>query len=139
MNPTNPTNPTNQICKTIQEALANRKDIKIATVFGSASRGMLGPESDIDIAVAAEKPLELEEKIALHHLLARKLAREVDLIDLQAVSGVILQQALCAGHFVRKDSSLMAFLLKKMWYNQEDMMPLTRMILSQRAYRFAYE
>ena len=42
------------------------------------------------------------------------------LVDLQAVSGVILQQALCTGTvLVKKPTLLHAELLKKMWYNQK--------------------
>lgn len=62
--------------------------------------------------------------------------REVDLIDLQANSGVILQQVLCEGKIILKKSvELYAALIRKMWYNQADEMPNVRMIWEQRRKR----
>ncbi len=61
----------------ITKALNDFPDIKVAILFGSATRDRLTPDSDIDIAVAGEQPLALEMKATLvahlsqrvHHVL----------------------------------------------------------------------
>jgi hypothetical protein len=69
--------------------------------------------------------------------LEESLARDIDIIDLNAVNGHILQKALCSGDIIIKKSvPLLAFLLKKMWYNQIDMMPKTIMIMENQVKRF---
>ena len=89
--------------------------------------------SDVDIAVAGGRVFSAEEKVRLSQALSHALKREVDLVDLQAISGLILQQALCRGLIVKNDDhALYAGLLKRLWYNQADMMPYVRRILEQR-------
>jgi len=62
------------------------------------------------------------------------LKKEVDLVDLQDVSGLILEQALCKAVIVKNDDhELYARLLKRLWYNQADMMPYVKQILAQRS------
>lgn len=120
----------------ILDVLKGFPEILVAILFGSAARGRLMPSSDIDIGVAALRTLTLERKLELHEALARVLPNEVDLVDLQEVNGPILQQALCRGVLLKSSSPVYAALIRKMWFNQADMMPLTRMILRKQAQRF---
>lgn len=102
------------IIKAVETVLENYPEILFALVFGSAVKHRLTPLSDIDIAVAAERPLSYPQKIALMLSLSESLSREIDLIDLRTVDGLILQQALCTGVVVKKDSTaLYAELIKK--------------------------
>ena len=102
-------------------------DIRFAVVFGSVARGRAIAGSDLDIAVAAKRELSTDRKYVIIQALEDACGMEIDLIDLQAVSGVILQQALCTGTvLVKKSMMLHVGLLKKMWYNQEDVMPMVR-------------
>ena len=78
----------------ILHVLAQFPQVHIAYLFGSAVRHRLTSTSDIDIAVAADTKLPLETRLALAAQLAQALHREVDLIDLQDVTGEILQQSL---------------------------------------------
>ncbi len=126
------------IKKIIARVLSDYPEIEVALLFGSAARDRLTPGSDVDIAVAASDPLPLGRRCELTLSLSAALGREVDLVDLQAISGPLLQVALCEGVVVKKTSALIfAELLKKMLYNQEDMMPNYRMILEARSRRFA--
>ncbi|CAN2042047.1 DNA polymerase III subunit beta [Candidatus Magnetomoraceae bacterium gMMP-15] len=128
-----------EIIKRIKQILENYPEIFAATLFGSAVKNRLKPDSDIDIAVAARQPLSYEQKIDLFLALSKVLPREIDLIDLQAVAGPILQNALCKGIVVKKTSTvLFAELIKKMWYNQADMMPYSMMIMKKHCERFIY-
>ena len=121
----------------IQKVFKEFPEIEIVTLFGSASKGQLQQKSDVDIAVAAKKKLSNEIRTDIYMALEASLARDIDIIDLNAVNGHILQKALCSGDIIIKKSiPLLAFLLKKMWYNQIDMMPKTIMIMENQVKRF---
>ena len=120
----------------ILEVLSGFPEIVVVVLFGSATRDRLTPTSDIDIGVAAAKTLPVERKLEIHAALARRLPHEVDLVDLQAVAGPILQQVLCKGVLLKSSAPLYAALIRRMWFNQADMMPLTRMILRKQTQRF---
>jgi predicted nucleotidyltransferase len=111
--------------------------LKLVILFGSAAKGRLTPHSDVDIAVAADFVLSFEEKTDLMIRFSEALHREVDLIDLNAVSGPILQEVFGSGQIiVKKSTSLLVNLLKKMWYHQADMMPYINMIVKEQLKRF---
>ncbi len=123
----------------IRHVLEAYPQIQFATLFGSAARDQLTERSDIDIAVAAQTALSLDNRIELADRLTQALHREVDLIDLQSVSGTILEQSLCHGRLVfKKDAVLYAELIKRLWFSQADMMPYTRRILAERRRRFLH-
>ena len=129
--------PLNIINDKIREVLGKFPQIVFATVFGSAASGRITSLSDVDIAIAGERELPYETKIDLCVSLSKALNHEVDLIDLHAVSGLILKEALCSGTIIhRENPAIYAGLLKKMWYNQQDMMPHYRRILKNNCERF---
>jgi len=126
-----------KIINTLKDILKQFPEIQIVTLFGSAVSNRLKPTSDLDIAVAAQLPLSFDQKYDLMKALTDVFVREIDLIDLQSVAGTILQEALCTGIIVKKNSVMLFYqLIKKMWLNQADMMPLTRMIIINRCKRF---
>ena len=121
----------------IKKVFKKFPEIEIVTLFGSASKGQLQQDSDIDIAVAANRKLSSEMRTDIYMALEQSLARDIDIIDLNAVNGLILQKALCSGDIIIKKSiPLLARLLKKMWYDQTDMMPKTMMIMENQVKRF---
>jgi putative transposase len=112
-------------------------EVRFCTLFGSAGRGRMTAHSDVDIAVAAEQKLPAETRSRLAAALSDRLGREVDLIDLQDVAGLILEQALCHSKVVKNaDHLLYVRLLKRLWYHQADMVPYIRRILEQRSSRW---
>jgi predicted nucleotidyltransferase len=123
----------------ILRVLEQFPEVKIAFLFGSAARGQLTSRSDIDVAVAAETKLPLETRLAMASQLSKALHREVDLIDLQDVTGEILQQSLCQStNLLQKDAELYARLMQRLWFDQADMMPYRRRILAERRRRFLH-
>jgi predicted nucleotidyltransferase len=121
----------------LRQALEAFPEIRLAILFGSAVEGRLKPDSDLDIAVAAECELPVEDRLVIQDRLASTAGREIDLLDLQAVSGAILQQALSRSQLlIIKDHTLYGNLISRMLFNQADMMPLTRRILDERRRRF---
>ncbi len=125
---------TKDIVQNIERILDDFPDVRFCTLFGSAGKGRMTAQSDVDIALAGEQKMPVEARARLSLALSSALGREVDLVDLQDVSGLILEQALCKGRVVKNaDHSLYARLLKRLWYNQADMMPYIRRILEQRS------
>jgi uncharacterized protein len=123
----------------IKKVLEHHPQISLAILFGSHATGRATVTSDLDLAVAAERPLLAEEKISLIDALALHFGCPIDIIDLTAVSGPILQQALCKGRILlNKRPSLYAQLMLKLWYNQADFMPYYNRTLRKRVEAFAH-
>lgn len=128
-----------EIQEKILQVLGAFPAIKIAYVFGSAARDRLTSRSDVDVAVAADTRLSMQTRIELITQLSQALHREVDVVDLQAVNGEIVQQSLCHGvPILRQDTALHAQILSRMWFHEADMMPYIRRILAERRQRFFY-
>ncbi len=71
-----------------------RFGVVYAVVFGSAARGELRADSDIDIAVAAEGPLSSEMRYGIINAISGISGRPIDLVDLKTARGVLLARAL---------------------------------------------
>ena len=122
----------------VRAAMAGHDEIQIAFVFGSVARNSEGPGSDLDIGVAAAAPVTAEQKLALMDALAMAFGRPVDIVDLSTAPVPVLRQALTTGVCIlKKDINLYANLLRKLWYDQADLMPNYEMILRRRRERFA--
>jgi predicted nucleotidyltransferase len=117
----------------IAEYLAGYPDIRLAILFGSLARGRARAHSDLDLAVAGSHPLLAQEKRTLIEGLALIAGRPVDLIDLRSVDGLILARVITTGKIiVCADRALYAALIKKVLFNDADMMPYHRRILGER-------
>ena len=122
----------------IIKILKSFPEIKVATLYGSAAQNRQRESSDLDISVAGRTELNFDIKNKISVKLSLTVSKEIDLIDLNRVSGAILRQALCTGIFLLKDSpEILARLMKKMWYHQADMMPLIGRIQKAHIGRFA--
>ncbi len=126
----------NQIKKYIEailRVLDDYPDILFCSIYGSATSNKLTENSDIDIAIAGNAPVPSETLVELSIRFSDACHREIDLVDLQANSGVLLREVLCEGRIIMKKSTeLYAALIRKMWYNQADVMPNVRMIWKAR-------
>ncbi len=122
---------------TIDEVLD--RSVALCVVFGSAVRGRLTPQSDIDIGIAAERPLDAADLIEIADKLSSALHREVDLIDLRNTHGLILSEALTGGVFVRRlDKELLTRLMLEVIYFNEDFRPLIDEMHRKRVERFIH-
>ena len=108
-----------------------------AWVFGSVAAGTATPTSDVDVAVLGSEPLSAEEKRALIEHLAQETGRPVDLVDLQATHGPIVDRILQSGtRLFCDDPTRYAELLKRWWLDRADWRPYRRRILQERRERW---
>ena len=66
-------------------------------LFGSAQRGELRPESDVDVAFYHHDPIDPLTLLLMRERLATALSRDVDLIDLKDANDVIRAQVVGYG------------------------------------------
>ncbi len=117
----------------ITNLLHPHEGIGAAWVFGSVASGTAGPTSDLDVAVLPNEPLAADEKLALIETLAQATSCPVDLIDLQATHGPIVDRILQTGTCLFcVDTTLYAGLLKRWWLDRADWRPYRRRILQER-------
>ncbi len=113
-------------------ALARHPGIELAIVFGSAVRGEVRRDSDLDIAIRKGAPLNASEKMQLIAELAAATGRPVDLIDLHTVGEPLLGQILKHGKMIRGDTAGMAELMQQHVYAMEDFVPYVERTLAER-------
>lgn len=123
---------TNQSLGRIRKYLENQGDIRLAIVFGSLATGRARPDSDLDIAVAADAPLTAERKMALIGELASVTGRSVDLIDLATAGEPLLGQILAGGKRLLGTDQAYAELLRRHLFDQADFLPLRKRMLRER-------
>jgi predicted nucleotidyltransferase len=102
-------------------------------IFGTAGRDEMRPDSDIDIAYLSDQHFAPYELFLLSQELARKLNREVDLIDLATVSTVFQAQIVGTGRVIycRNEYQRMIFnltVLKKYARLNEERRPIIEKI-----------
>jgi len=128
-----------EIIRKSREVLAPEPGVKLALIYGSYATGKMRLGSDVDIAVLFERPLNVGQKIALVEQLENKLSLPIDLVDLFTTSGTVLRQILCKGQvLVKNDPAAMETLIRRMIYNQADVMPFVIRTLEERQKRFAH-
>ena len=78
-------------------ALATRSEVRLAYLFGSAVRGELRPESDVDVAVLLTYRLDLAGEDALRAWLEAAAGRPVDLVSLDTAPPLLLREIIATG------------------------------------------
>jgi len=104
----------------------------LAVLFGSVASGRPHAESDLDIAVAADHTLTVEERISLINALAERIGRPVDLIDLSVAAGPLLGQILRHGRRILGSDTLYGGLISRHVFEQTDFMPYRTRLLAER-------
>ncbi|MHB0986830.1 MAG: type VII toxin-antitoxin system MntA family adenylyltransferase antitoxin [Sulfuricella sp.] len=116
----------------IRAALAPHSEIRQAILFGSLATGQGRYDSDVDLAIDAGQPLEIQAKMTLMAELAECTGRPVDLIDLQTIGEPLLGQILKHGKRILGEDGLYAELIKRHVFDEADFMPYYRRILRER-------
>ncbi len=128
-----------EVARVARSVLCSESGLRLALLFGSATEDALRRDSDVDIAVLYDHPLGSDERADQASRLALALFRPVDLVDLFVLNGTILKQVLCKGRIlVGSRANDLAPLVRRMIYNQADMMPYVRRTLLERQERFLH-
>ncbi|MER2510990.1 MAG: nucleotidyltransferase domain-containing protein [Nitrosomonas ureae] len=125
--------PPTELDRKLMDILAHHPSVTMAFLFGSLAAGHGRMERDLDLAVATAYPLTPQTKIELIEDLAVAIGRPVDLIDLAQAHGPLLQHIVTRGRMVLcKNRTLYAELLRRVAYDEADVMPYYRRILAER-------
>lgn len=116
----------------LREVLSDFPQLKLAILFGSLASGTANVQSDLDLAVIAEKPLQAEEKIQIIEALAMAIGRPIDLVDVHAAPEPLLGQVLTYGRRIVGSDQAYARLVYRHLIEQADFVPLQNRILTER-------
>lgn len=116
----------------LREVLQAYPDITLAILFGSLAHGTAGPDSDLDLAVYAGRPITQEEKMCLIEELALRTGRPVDLVDLKTAGLPIAGQIFSKGRRILGSTDLFATLLTRYQIDHADFMPIRNRVLEER-------
>ena len=104
----------------------------LALVFGSVAQGRQRADSDLDIAVAANRALTAAEKMDIIAALAERTGRPIDLIDLKMVAEPLLGQILRHGRRLFGSDKAYGQLISRHLFEQADFMPYRSRVLAER-------
>ncbi len=121
-----------EIDKDVRAVLARHPEVRLAILFGSMATGRASRDSDIDLAVAVERSLTVDAKMALMAELAEATGRPIDLIDLHSVGTLLLGQIVKGGLRILGTDERYAELIKRYLFEEADFMPYYRRILEER-------
>ena len=116
----------------IKHVLDKHPTIRLAILFGSVAKGEARRDSDLDLAVDVDRPLEEHEKIQLIGELAEVSGRPVDVVDLFSAGEPLLGQIITGGRKILGDDTRYSCMVSKHLFNQADFMPYHRRILKER-------
>ncbi len=106
--------------------------IRLSILFGSFASDKAMAESDLDIAVSADAPLDAASKIKLIEDLALATGRPVDLVDLRTAGEPLTGEILRKGRKITGDPSVRAFYIFRHLIDETDFMPYRKRILEER-------
>ncbi len=118
--------------KDIQEKLKiffdSKPEIILAIIYGSYARGTETETSDVDIAAAMSEAMDLDARLSLQLELSILLKKEIDLVDIWKIKGLIhykvFTEGLCIKKYENEGQNLFHknFMTALYWY--EDYYPL---------------
>lgn len=83
--------------QTIRQHLTDTLAPYVIILFGSAAKGTMHDNSDVDIAFLSDRPTTEYEIFMIGQALADKLGKEIDLVNLQRASTVFQAQIIGTG------------------------------------------
>ncbi len=116
------------VIQAVKTFFESQDDILLVILYGSQVTDHYTPSSDIDIAIAKKNTITFDEKNRLQLELSVVLKKEIDLLDIQNISGLIHYQVLTTGLCIKKKNNEAEVLYHKhtmkalYWY--EDYYPL---------------
>lgn len=106
--------------------------VQLMIVFGSCANGTPRIDSDLDIAIAMDQPLSVQQHIDTIGALALVTGRPIDLIDLRTVGEPLLGQIMQHGVRIMGSDVLHAQYMTRHVMDAADFMPYQARILQER-------
>jgi predicted nucleotidyltransferase len=106
--------------------LLAKAGVEVAILFGSAAKGRLRPDSDIDIGILPlpDRALSFNEELALAAELEQLLGREVDLVRLDTASTLLRFEASQGRHLYEARVGAFADFVARALVEHEDLRPI---------------
>ena len=112
--------------------------LRAAYLFGSCAGDRMRIDSDVDVAVWMDHPLDSRTKTRLIEAISSACRRPVDLVDLRRTDPVLLKEILQNGKPVIPPSpDVLESLFRAVVYNEADFLPLLRRARRERVEAFA--
>lgn len=116
----------------VERALQQAGGVRLAIVFGSLAKGTQKPGSDLDIAVALDQAMSVQQHIDLIGALALATGRPIDLVDLRTAGEPLLGQIMQHGRRILGSDVLHAQYMTRHVMDAADFMPYQTRILEER-------
>ena len=116
----------------LTEVLARRQGLRLALVFGSVAKGCESADSDVDVAVLADAPLDAEQRMALIGDLAEATGRAVDLIDVRTAGEPLIGEILAHGRRLLGTDEAYGEILSRHLLDAADFLPYADRMVAQR-------
>ena len=129
-----------EVIRAISAELANHLDIELCILYGSAAQDNLSRQSDVDLAVGREGNISNDECLELSLHLTRSMQREVSVINIEKMHGVILSEVLTKGDILRNHNPLyLSQFIIKMYEFTEDILPFQLQAIDKKIEKFLHE
>ena len=102
----------------IVKIILNNLECEAIVLFGSFARGTQNAESDIDIAIKVKEKIDKKEIYKLSNILADKLNKEIDLINLDEIGDTFRYEILINGKTLYSKDELQFELYKLDMYRE---------------------
>ncbi|MEI8095203.1 MAG: nucleotidyltransferase domain-containing protein [Spirochaetales bacterium] len=112
-----------QALAVVKEVCRQFPSIKLALIYGSASRNELRPHSDLDVAVSSGSKMPWEVRGKLLMALEDASGRSVDLVDLETLEGLLWEFLWTDAKFALWDHDLVVRYAGKAQAFVEDVKP----------------
>ena len=113
-------------------ALSACPDIQLALLFGALAESAGRNDSDLDLAVDAGRHLTTQVKVVLISELAHATGRPIDLVDIRAIGGPLLDQIVQHGKKILGTDERYAELIRRHLFDAADFLPYRDRILTER-------
>lgn len=111
------------IIEQIRSRLEAHPEVTLAVLYGSVALGRISRQSDVDLAISSEGGLEPESCLSLSLQLTRALSREVSVVEMDKMEGVILQEVLMKGVFLKRNPAVLLRHVFRLQEFTEDVLP----------------
>lgn len=112
-----------EIIREVNSYFADKPEMRLIVLYGSVAGQSFSLQSDVDIAVAGDEIFPFEKMLEMNAELQMRLHRDIDLVDLLRVKGLIHYKIVTKGLAIRDSKGLLAEHRIRALGFYEDMLP----------------